>query len=81
MKILWLLNRDSVREVCVENDFYTCGSNEDYEKILTKVDEKKNGMTAEEVSEIAKDIAAHTDGEDFKFVCECLLNKGYALIE
>ncbi len=81
MKILWLLDRYSVRDECVKNDFYNFGNNRDYENMLSKVEAKKDGFTAEEVAEIAQDITVHTGGKTFEFVYQRLLNRGCIIVK
>lgn len=50
-----------VRNCCIAHDFYTCGDNEDYTKMLDTVRELE--PTTENLYTIAKDIFDHSDTE------------------
>ena len=60
MKVLFMLTRSIISNVCFENDFYTAGSNEDYEKMFSMATENGETMEAEAVAKIAEDIVAHS---------------------
>ena len=47
-----------VRVSCIRNDLYTRGSNEEYDAMLTSVDELE--PTTENIYRIAKDIQEHS---------------------
>ena len=47
-----------VRSLCIANDWYTCGTNEDYNVMLDFV--SKNEPTVENICWIAKDIISHS---------------------
>ena len=49
-----------VRNMCVRENFYTCGNNEDYSKMLDYVNEHKNPEDMD-IYIVAKDILKHTD--------------------
>ncbi len=55
----WSWNR--VREMCIRENFYTCGDCDEYDAMLTKV--RENAPTDEMIYEIAKDINDHTKGQ------------------
>ncbi len=83
MKVMWLLTYDTVRKVCIDNDFYNAGNNEEYENMLSMVDKKeKHCFAAEDVLEIAYDIEAHSTDDDVtvELIIECLLNAAYTIV-
>ena len=81
MKVLYMLSCDTVRTVCIDNNFYTAGTNEEYEKMFSMVTKNGGTMPVEEVAEIAKDIAAHTSEDvTVEFVTERLLNAAYVIV-
>ena len=60
------LSISAVRGVCVENDLYTRGTNEEYAAMFDMVrplDGKQGAITAEDLYPIAADILAHSDTE------------------
>lgn len=56
-----LITQQSVRNMCVRNGLYTCGSGEDYKKMLLKA-AAKYMVKLDDLAAIAEDIAAHSDG-------------------
>lgn len=56
------LYRDDLRRLCIKNNWYTRGTNEEYEKMLTFVDACDNVTTAD-IVKIATDIICHSDTE------------------
>lgn len=84
MKLLWFFVFDDLRQFCIENDFYTAGNNKEYEAML-KRGVSKDGLTAEEVADLAKDITAHTSTDNEYAtpgrICTALLNRGYIDID
>lgn len=60
------LSIPAVRGVCVENDLYTRGTNEEYAAMFDMVrplDGKQGAITAEDLYPIATNILAHSDTE------------------
>lgn len=58
------LTPSKLRLLCIKNDWYTCGDNEDYEKLfdrLTDVYGCAEHLTTEKLVEIATDIWEHSD--------------------
>lgn len=55
----WSTSR--VREVCIENDLYTCGDNEEYEHMLSWV--KRLYPNVENLHFIAENICKHSKGQ------------------
>ena len=60
MKIL--VDDMKVRQMCINENYYTCGNNEEYSHML--FDMCSEAHTVEEVKAIAEDIAAHSDVEE-----------------
>lgn len=61
---------ESVRECCIRNDFYTCGDNEDYMKMLQFVEDSQ--VTIANLYRVAKDIYEHSDEQTIENVMFCL---------
>lgn len=58
------LSMYKLRKLCVTNKWYTCGTNEDYDKLLSSVHDNKFEpveMTTEKLAEIAADIMRYSD--------------------
>ena len=60
------LSAENLRSVCIKNDWYTRGTNEEYMQLFHRL---RNGhmyaeMTTEKLAEIAADIFAHSDVRD-----------------
>lgn len=60
MKIVTKVSPDSLRQVCIKNDYYTLGNNEDYQKMLTMFNE----VDGEKIEILAKDIKEHSHTDD-----------------
>lgn len=75
MQVLWDFDRGVIEEICGDYYLYTDGSKEEYNAMLEKT--RSNYLTAEEVFEIAEDIAAHSETAGFSVgaIAECLLNR------
>ena len=61
---------ESVRQCCIKNGFYTSGTNEDYFTMLRNVEILN--PTTENIYNIAKDICAHSVGQNVENVMFCL---------
>lgn len=57
-----------VRSLCVKNNYYTCGTNEEYNKMFSHC---KGKMTIKKIEYIANDIFNHSDIETFKSTYGC----------
>lgn len=61
----WTASR--VRELCITQNYYTRGDNDDYEKMLQYV--KKHNPNTETLYHVARDIVDHSDlsryGQDY----------------
>lgn len=72
------LSISDVRSMCVENDFYTCGTNEEYEAMFSMVIVlyPKNIITADDLAPIAADILAHSKTDmELESILYCLGEK------
>lgn len=49
-------------DLCIRQHWYTCGSNEDYEKLRARLYDGKGDLGTDAIIAIAKDIAAHSVG-------------------
>ena len=63
----------SVRNVCVNNELYTCGCNEDYTRLLDEVNLME--PTNENIYRVATDIAKHSDDNTVSNVMFLLVNQ------
>ena len=67
-----------IRKMCIQNEFYTCGTNEQYSKLMKFVEIHE--PTTEAIEWVAKDIIKHSAFEDdypvtsmmFHVVNECV---------
>jgi len=66
-------NSMSVRNVCVNNDLYTCGCNEDYIRLLDEVNLME--PTKENIYRVATDIVKHSDEQTVSNVMFLLANQ------
>ena len=55
-------NHETLRTMCINNDFYTCGDNEEYSKLFDYVDNHQ--PTTKSMYIAAKNIAAHSEAQD-----------------
>lgn len=82
MKVTYKISYDMVRNVCVENDFYNAGINDEYEQMFSMVSANGGVKTAEEIFKIAEDIYSHTskyDNLSAELIAACLLQAAYVL--
>lgn len=59
MKEIRRIDEMKVRRMCINEDFYTCGTNEDYGNLLFNLCDKEN-VTLADIEEIAADILVHS---------------------
>ena len=86
MKFKHTINSESVRKFCIHNDLYTRGDNMDYTELLNSVDDIDD-CTPQDIINIAKDIAKHSDVQDAKidlslgnityYLCEDVIRTGF----
>ena len=65
MKFRHTIDSEGVRNFCIHNNLYTRGDNIDYRELLNSIDEIYN-CTPQDIVNIAKDIAEHSDEQDAK---------------
>ena len=65
MKFKHTIDSEGVRNFCIHNNLYTRGDNMDYRELLSSVNELHN-CTPQDIINIAKDIAEHSDAQDAK---------------
>lgn len=56
----------NLRELCIRQNWYTCGDNDEYEHLLYDLAANKPNLTTEDIIEIAEDIVAHSDPRDLR---------------
>ena len=66
------LSSDKVRMLCIKKNWYTCGTNEDYAKMLAATD--KEDITANDIYDIAIDIINHSNLKDYAKSCGMSIN-------
>lgn len=61
----------SLRNLCIEKNWYTKGDSDDYRHLLLVRADYKENITTEDIEEIARDIIEHSDisTEEFTSVC------------
>lgn len=57
------LGASNLRSLCIKNDWYTCGTNAEYEKVLEMAN--KENITTDDIVEIATDIYEHSSNIQF----------------
>lgn len=74
-----VLRTDDLRNVCIKNNWYTCGSCEDYENLLFNLVDEFNRTQDGNLYAIVYDIIEHSDEDalieyygDEKTVVECV---------
>ena len=60
------ISTEGLRSLCIENDWYTRGTAEEYENLLVNLGSSKENLTTEDIIAIAEDIMEHSvpDGRD-----------------
>ncbi len=60
-------NTDDLRTVCIENNFYTCGNNEEYRNMFSLFESWNEAKTEKQkmqiLQDVAEDILDHSDDE------------------
>lgn len=55
------ITSDALRNLCIEKNWYTCGNNEEYGKLLESAN--KSNISADDIWVMATDIKKHSDTE------------------
>ncbi|MDE7477164.1 MAG: hypothetical protein K2M91_04300, partial [Lachnospiraceae bacterium] len=63
--------RDSLRNLCIEKQWYTRGSCDDYEKLLSMTKDGEKHITTDDIVVIAEDIMAHTNDPERNLESYC----------
>lgn len=63
-KELRRINPSSLRQLCIDHDWYTAGGNDEYGHLLYDLADEKENLTTADIIEIAADIMAHSDLDD-----------------
>lgn len=61
----------SLRNLCIEKDWYTKGDSDDYKHLLFVMADHKENITTDDIVEIAQDIVEHSDLEGMEFTGVC----------
>ena len=61
------IDTNKLRQICINNNWYTKGSNADYLKMFKMCD--KENITTNQLFKIAKDIYIHTDIDEAEEGC------------
>lgn len=71
------ISKEKVRAMCIRNELYDCGTNEDYDNLLSVLcNNDEYEMTTEHILRIAEDIIIHSDTEmDIKDIMFELINE------
>lgn len=67
-----LIHSSELRALCIKKEWYTQGTNEDYDKLFRKVFNMQN-ISDMDIYNIAKDIVEHSNKD--KLLSECGLNE------
>ena len=75
MKERRMLTRDDLRQLCIKKNWYTRGTNGDYEWMLNRIEEhEKENLTTYEIVFIAKNIYQYSDPDYWKDCDDPILN-------
>lgn len=55
------LTAHSLRSLCIRQNWYTCGDNAEYERLLYDLADSKPHLATEDIIKIAEDINAHSE--------------------
>lgn len=70
------LSMSDLRNLCIKNNWYTNGNNDEYNELLTSV--KNKNITTNDIIDIANDIINHSD---LNFTIETLENVCFEILE
>lgn len=57
------IGASDIRKLCIKNDWYTRGTNDQYRHLQLDLCEWKDSLATEDIVEIAEDIIAHSEIE------------------
>ena len=58
------INASSLRQLCIDRDWYTAGDNDEYEHLLFDLANNKENLNTADIIEIAADIMEHSALDD-----------------
>ncbi len=58
------IRASALRQLCVEQDWYTAGDNDEYGHLLYDLAQNKENLNTADIIEIAEDIMEHSDLDD-----------------
>lgn len=76
------LGADRLRGLCIEKNWYTCGTNEEYAVVLNMAD--RENITTNDIVEIATDICEHSNNiqfDEYTNVMYEIANRCYTFFE
>lgn len=80
MKEFRQLSKSDLRSLCIRQNWYTCGNNEEYSNMLNKAN--KGNITTNDIVAIAKDIKEHSNtNHDITSICFEIAKICYSLFE
>lgn len=80
IKEIRMMTRESLRQLCMNNGWYTKGDCNEYENLMQRTEQEN--LTTEDIVEMAKDIAKHSDTEmELTSICFELARTAYTMFE
>ena len=73
LNIVVTTDSSAIRGLCIKNDWYTSGTIQDYNTLLTYCDEQ-HILTEERLNWIAKDIYDHSNNFDYSYTEHEIIN-------
>lgn len=61
MKETRIICSDKVRDACIDHSWFTCGSIEEYEPFLKRIESESRNITTTRLSHIANQIKQYSD--------------------
>ena len=55
------ISADNLRRLCIQMQWYTRGTCQEYDHLLIDLAENRDNLTTEDIIQIAEDIAAHSN--------------------
>lgn len=62
------LSASKLRSICIKNDWYTCGTNDEYSRLFDRLTDCcgcPENLTTDKLVEIAEDIMEHSEITDY----------------
>lgn len=74
------VSASDIRKLCIRNNWYTRGDNDQYEHLQNDLCEQKDNLTTEDIVEIAEDIIAHSEIEHYCSNDELIASVAFEII-